>query len=317
MRITNAMLVANFGNSLNKNTSKLDKLQTQVATQKKNFRASDDSIAAGKSMRIRTSLSKVEQYTNNVIEAQEWMGQTESSLDEMNSLLSRIYEQADKGANGTNGAEERIAIANEVEQLTQQILVAANTSFSGRYVFGGANTTQKPFEVKDVSGESVLFYNENNVNDLSQPANAATLESLSSQSLNYQLGLGANMDISFNGIDVMGFGDNNMFAILNNLKNALENNDSEGISASIDLVQGKQEKVLSLLGEVGGKSNRLDFFTSRLETDEYNYKTMLSQVDGIEVEKSIMELKMQEMVFEAAMSVGSKIISKTLVDFIG
>lgn len=316
MRITNGMMVSNFLNNLNKGSNKMNKLQNQMSSGKKLSRASDDPVAASKAMEIRTDLSKVKQYSNNVAESKEWLDQTESSLNELDSMLSRAYELTNNAANGTNGDNERNAIADEIEQLSEQIVNSANTTFKSQSIFGGNNTTGKPFEIKDVAGEKALFYNGQNVNDLDNPANAAQLNKLKSEHVSYEIGFGTNMDISYNGIELLGSGDNNVFSVLNNLVGALRNGDTTAIQNSVDSVKGKQDEIISKIGEIGGKQNRLDSFAKRLSNDEYNYEVIQENTEGIDVEKTIMELKMQEATYEAALSAGSKVIMPTLVDFL-
>lgn len=316
MRITNSMLIKGYIGDLNRNMLLMAKTQKQISSGKKLTRASDDPIAASRAMEVRRNLSKVQQYSNNVIEAKELLGQTESSLNELNSLFARAYELAVTASNGANGEDERDAIKMEIEQIKEQLVVSSNTIFGTKYIFGGTNTTQKPFEVRDVSGEQVLFYNEMNLNDLDDPANADVLDTLRSERVNYEIGFGTFLDITYNGIDVIGYGEDNAFNVLNNFVSALESGDSAAINESIGKIKERHHKIVTLQGETGAKNNRLDFFEKRLESDEFNYINMKESVESVDIDEAILQLKLQETVYEAALAAGSKIITPNLTDFL-
>lgn len=316
MRITNAMMISNYINNLYKSTSKVYKMQNQISSGKRLSRASDDPVAASKAIEIRTNLSRVKQYSNNVIEAGEWLNQTESSLNELNTLLTRAYELTVSASNGANGENELAAIADEIDQINEQIVVCANTTFKSKYIFGGMSTTAKPFEVQVVAGEKVLFYQGQSIYDLADPANADELSKLKSEKIEYDIGYQTSLDVSYNGIDLLGVGEDNIYAILNNLSKALRSGDHATIEESVTLVSDKQGDIVSKLGEIGGKSNRLDFFKTRLGNDEFNYRLIQENTEGIAIEEVIMNLKMQEAVYMAALSAGARIIVPSLADFL-
>ena len=309
MRITNTMTISTYLSNLNRRSSAMNVLQNQMSSGKKLARASDDPIAASKSIEMRANLSKVKQYSANVEEAKELLGQTEGSLSEINELLSRVYELTTSAASDSNGVDERAAIADEVKQLKDQIVSTANTNFKSNYIFGGQNITTKPFEVRDVSGEQVMFYNDANLN-------VDDFSSLKTERTNYEIGFGTSMDISYNGVDLLGSGSNNIYAVLNNLEVALRNGDSSVIRDSVGLVQNKQNDIITLLGEVGGKTNRVDRFKTQLDNDLYNYTSILEDTEGADAAEVSMQLQIQDTAYQAALASGSKLISRTLADFL-
>ena len=64
----------------------------------------------------------------------------EGALDETTNMLQRIRVLAVQSANGTNTAEDRKALQQEVEQLSLEISrIAAQTTFAGGTILDGAN----------------------------------------------------------------------------------------------------------------------------------------------------------------------------------
>ena len=62
MRITNKMMSGNSLANINTNKEYLDKLNNQMATEKKITRPSDDPIVAIRALRLRSNLSEITQY---------------------------------------------------------------------------------------------------------------------------------------------------------------------------------------------------------------------------------------------------------------
>ena len=108
MRITNKMMSNNSMANINSNKTYLDRLNTQMATEKKITRPSDDPIVAIRALRLRSNLSEVTQYYGaNVPDAQSWVSVTQTAIDSTMGMLSTMRSLCDQGANGTNTTSER------------------------------------------------------------------------------------------------------------------------------------------------------------------------------------------------------------------
>lgn len=67
MRITNGMLINNSLSNINNNKSTMDRLNIQLASEKKIQRASDDPITAIRALRFRSTLAEIDQYIDKNI----------------------------------------------------------------------------------------------------------------------------------------------------------------------------------------------------------------------------------------------------------
>jgi flagellar hook-associated protein 3 FlgL len=81
-------------------------------------------------------------------------------------------------------------------------------------------------------------------------------------------------------------------------------------------LSGIQEQVLSMVSDIGGQANRLEFVSDRYELDSINYATVKSNIEDIDTAEVIMHYKTAESVYMAALSTGSKIIQPSLLDFL-
>lgn len=316
MRVTNSMMISQLMKNLNRNLKRMENHQYQLATGKKIVRPSQDPVGITRSLQARTELSKIEQYIKNVEDAKAWLVEAETALDEINSLIVRAYELTVDAANDSKTPEDRQAIAKEIDQLMKQLLEAANSSYAGRSVFGGYNTAEKPFEVREIDGQMFLLYNGEEIANLSDPDSQPDVNVVL-EKIEFEVGAGVKMDIATPGPEVLGTGNDNLYAVFYGLFQALnDGTNTDRISEYIGKLQDQQQHILSQLAEVGGKTNRLDLIKTRLEADELNYTSIKSHVEDVDHEKVIMEFMMAEIVYRSSLAVGARIIQPTLVDFL-
>lgn len=91
MRITNSMIRNNTSNNMSTNKGYVDTLNTQMSTQKKIDRPSDDPVIAIRALRLRSSLSEINQYyEKNIPDAESWLEVTETALKNMESILTDV-----------------------------------------------------------------------------------------------------------------------------------------------------------------------------------------------------------------------------------
>lgn len=146
MRITNKL---NTYNSIN-----------QVQTGMKNLYKSYNQLSSG--LQIRNSYEGAGMYiTNTRLEyeyatlsqiedasklADELMKNTDSTMSEMEKLLTQFKVKVTEAANATQTLASREVIAKELETIRQQIVDLANTSVNGQFLFSGSLTNTKPFD---------------------------------------------------------------------------------------------------------------------------------------------------------------------------
>ena len=96
MRVTNNMITSNTKSNINANKVLVDKYNTQMTTQKKINKPSDDPVIAIRSLRMQTSLSHIDQYlNNNISDANSWLNVTDTAVGlELLSRLREVYPNA-------------------------------------------------------------------------------------------------------------------------------------------------------------------------------------------------------------------------------
>ena len=141
MRVTNNMIMSNTKININGNKTNVNTLNNQMTSQKKISRPSDDPVIAIRALRLRSSLSQINQYyEKNIPDAEAWLDVTETSLTNMKKLLTTIHTQCDSGANGTLTEEDRKTILKQLQSLSDQIYSEGDADYAGRTVFTGYKT---------------------------------------------------------------------------------------------------------------------------------------------------------------------------------
>lgn len=107
-----------------------------------------------------------------------------------------------------------------------------------------------------------------------------------------------------------------MLTDLDNLITGLSTDDNNAIQTALDKLDLHLDRVLTVAGEIGGKTNRVDFIKSRVDENEITFTSLLSKVQDVDMAEAIMYFKNLENVYRASLSVGSKVIQPSLVDFI-
>ena len=144
MRITNNMISSNAKNNINATKVLVDKYNTQMTTQKKISKASDDPVIAIRSLRLSTSLSHINQYVdNNIPDASSWLDVTETALNNMITILTDVRTQCVNGSTDTLTTEDRNVILQSLKSLQDQVYSEGNADYAGRTVFTGYRTSSK------------------------------------------------------------------------------------------------------------------------------------------------------------------------------
>jgi flagellar hook-associated protein 3 FlgL len=304
------MVMDNYLKNLNRNMTSMVDLEYQVSTGKRLNKMSDDPTDAMSVMQYRVKLYKSEQYQQNVDNGLTWLEQTESSAMELNEVLKSAYETALESANDYMTDEDKSASAKVIGQLRDHIMTIGNAQSGDQYVFGGYNTKTAPFTL-DSSG--TLLYNGLDLTDDTNPALVAE----SDTSIEYEMGFNLKMSVSVNGTELLGTGDDNIYTVLDNLYNALSSGASaDEISGYAGQLQDSQSHVLSTLADIGGRVNRLELISNRYDEDNLMYTEMKSKLEDVDQAEAIMNYKMSEYVYNAALQIGSEILQPSLVDFL-
>ncbi|MDR2547558.1 MAG: hypothetical protein LBC96_08695 [Lachnospiraceae bacterium] len=161
MRMTNKIMQNNSLYNINQNKILQDKLSTNMATQKKLTRPSDDPIVAIRALRLRTSVSEITQFRDkNAKDADAWLTVTEDALSTAGAIIggpSGLINQMTKAANKDLTPTDIDSIMQQIKSLSDELYATANVDYAGRYIFTGYRTDTPLSFTKDVLSKNLNY----------------------------------------------------------------------------------------------------------------------------------------------------------------
>ncbi|MCR4441614.1 MAG: flagellar hook-associated protein FlgL [Peptococcaceae bacterium] len=289
MRLTNNVMYSNLKRNLSNNLRSLAEMQDRLTSQRMIRKPSDDPAGTVESLRLASRLRECKQYQSNVQDAVSWLESTDDTLNHLTEILNRAHELTVYAANGTLSREDRSAIADEVQQIIGEVETIANATQGDRYLFGGTNTQQKPYDGGAWNSNTQKIY--------------------------YEIGAGVTLPVNITAQEV--FLEKDLLGTLQSIYDHMVGSDLTSLSGSdLENLQENIDQVLSCRAQAGARLNRLEMATERLQDQELNFMTLQTEVDGLDMALAVVDLKNQESVYQASLAVGARVIMPTLVDFL-
>jgi len=139
------------------------------------------------------------------------------------------------------------------------------------------------------------------------------------EELSVNIGEGTSFDYSISGEAAFtdkGDGNVSVFGILNELKTALENNDSDGIASCLDGLNDASDQISKNISRCGARVNRLEIAKNNMADMDMDLAGLISKVEDADISEIITKLAMKEIVLKASYSVASRIGNLTILDFL-
>ncbi len=285
MRISNAMMAENIKGYLLKHTESLLKTQEQIASGKRINRASDDPIGLGLAMGYRKSISSIQQFNENITNAELHINTVEDILGTVTDLLQEAKDIA-----ADPDRDMRSMLANQVVGIRDQVLQLANSQINGNYAFAGDLTDTPPF-------------------------NAAGVYSGDTGTKDYIIGDGLQINIGSDGSQIFQ-GGSDIFAVLNDLETALNTDDTAGIAAQLPLLEDAIQQLNTTRAVNAGQYKRLEATQNFNERFLVNVQDLLSRTEDTDIAAAAIDLNTQQTAYQSTLATAAKIIQPTLMDFL-
>lgn len=333
MRITSGMMTTKYLKNLNESASQMNYSNEKVTTGRKFFKGSEDPISAIKAYKLRREYRATEMYDTNISDADSFLTIAETNLTQISDNLESVYTSYLKGINGTMTASDREIIAKDLDNVQESILNSLNAKISDRYVFGGTSKDDIPFKLDSTTGE--LLYKGVNVTT----GDSAVLKTLSDEKIYIDLGLGMKFDgnnlntdtvfdISMSGLKFIGYGTNgttsegedipnNLYTLVGKIKDELRSSDFslDEIKPYIESFETQKKEVLVNITDIGAKTKYIDYLKTKNEDNQYNLNEKILDVEYVDTATALIDFKMQEYSYNAALSMGNKILGNSFIDF--
>ena len=301
MRITQRAMAQTSLLGLNTNLAALQKIQQQLTSGKLISRPSDDPTGTNTSMLTRQNLASVNQQARNITDGKTFLDATDSALQNMLDQARRVRDLAVQALNGgAQGASSQQAIATEVSGVQQSLISAANQVVQGRPIFGGVTSGSQAY---DAAGNYVGLGG-----TTTSPAMPLTRQV---------------SDVEAIRVDITGpeaFGDRttgngrDLFSIVGDISAHV--GDTTALTQDLSDLDAVMNQMLAAAADVGTRAARLDTAAQVNSSAQLDLQSKLSDTENVDLPKTIMEMQMQQVGYQAALQVTAKAMQPTLLDFL-
>ena len=323
MRITNASMVRSHLYDTQNNLTNMSKINQQISTGKVINTVSDDPHKAIKIMNINNEIKYTEKYNSNIDETVGWMNNTDGALESTGNLLNEIKETILKVGNGTYSQNEMKSLNADINEKIKQLADTLNSTYGGKYLFGGSSVDDAPITVIENPDGTVKL-------EFSKDKNGQTIPN--TDDLKADISSGINIDYNISVGEILNIKDGNGNTVnlldeinnLSTLMNDIANGDEQtAAKAKETLLNDTKGKIDTLFDHVVNERTSLGVRVSTAEKikelndeDILNIQDVLSKTQDTDVVEKFIELKSAEMIYQASIQVGAKLIQPTILDYI-
>lgn len=250
-------------------------------------------------LQLYTDLGQNAQIQTNLGRIKSEVGTAETILESAIKIVDRAMTLGSQGAGTMQSAEARLILAGDVQSQLEQLVSASRTIVAGRYIFSGDQNQEPAYELN--------LLNANGVTRLLTAPSTRLIQHAS----------GASFAAGKTAMEVFdSLAPNNVFAAVNGLRTALENNDQAGIDASLSALRAAGDHLNIELGFYGTVQNNIDEaldFSAQLDV---RLKTELSSRRDADITAAILELEQGKTQQQAAFTARAELPRTSLFDFL-
>lgn len=274
--------------------------QREITTGLRINTVSDDPSQITPLLETRAQLDNVTQINSNLGRVKNEVDTAESSLQAAVTLIERAQTLGTQGQSSFADAQGRTVAATELGGILQQLVSVSNTNVDGRYIFSG-DSDQKAAYTIDLT----------QTNPISGYAGSATTRQVQHPD-------GSLFSVSKTARDLFDSSNpqTNVFQSINNLRQALLNNDQTGITAALSSVGAADSYLNGQLAFYGGVQNRVSNATGYGASLETRLNVQLSGIQDADLTKAITEFQQANVNQQAALEARAKVPHTSLFDYL-
>jgi flagellar hook-associated protein 3 FlgL len=214
------------------------------------------------------------------------------TLRSMLDQVGRIRELAVQSVNALNQSPAaREAIATEIEQLRSNLVDGANTTYLGRPVFGGL------------------------VNGSAAYDDAGTFVGVPG-AVQRTIGKDIKVAVNLDGPDAFGPNGASLFDTLTALADSVRAGTLPTTQTELAALDTARNRMTSALADVGTRTNRLERAGQAAKDAVFDLTSSLSEIENVDLARATMDLKMQEVAYQAALASTARLVQPSLADFL-
>ncbi len=300
MRISDSMIAGTLVAQLSRASERLFRLQEQVASGLAFRTPSQDPVGAVRAASLRGGIAELSRYHQNCDDASARLHLTEVSLA---NIVTSLREARDAGLSMSPFDQAaNNALANHVHELIAGIVGEANRATEGRYLFAGYQSLTKPLIENPLEIPPYLYQGDRG-------------------DVLFQLGRGVTIVGNLDAAEVLNLDGavdparDDALETLRTLELALRTSDRDAVTESLSAIEWHFDRVVARRAEVGARVQHVELATGRLEDGIRTLRTLLSEVQDADITQAIIDLRSQEITYQAAAAASSALHRASLLDY--
>ena len=145
MRVTEKMIFETTMAQTGRSRQNLEQAQNEVATGTRVQHPGDDPVAAGLSIGHTVDKARFQSVGQAAQRAADELNAADTALDGITTAVNRVLQIGTQFGNDSYSSADRSTASVEVDGLYQETISYLNTTYGGRYIFGGFKDDAPPF----------------------------------------------------------------------------------------------------------------------------------------------------------------------------
>lgn len=286
-RVTQRSLSDTTLRGLQSNITALQKLQNALSSGHRISQPSDDPSGTASAMLLSSQKAADDQYLRNIGFGQSRLNVTDSALQSLSTQLQFARNLLVQSRNASLNTDSLTALSQQVTQIRAEVVDLYNTRYLDRPVFGG--TAMGSYAVDPATGGY-----------LGDDAPVSTRVSSDS-----------TVRVDVKGTDA---GADTVPGVLDQLATNIAT--TGATDADLTALDDALSKVSQALGDVGARELRVNNAATLVTGHQAMLTDRISQNVDIDLPETIMKLQTQQVAYESALGAASRILQKSLVDFL-
>jgi flagellar hook-associated protein 3 FlgL len=289
-RVTDQMILAHSQANLQTQLQQLSDLQDQASSQRAITKPSDNPTGIAMSLALKRQQAVNAQYAGNAQDANNWLTAVSAALGSSVNALQSVRSLVVGAGDPTLSATAKASIVSQLRGLKSELLSQANTSYLGRQVFAGNSDAGAAFD----------------------PTGAYT--GAPGSPVSRSIGATSTVAVSGDGAATYGTGSGSVFALIDSIVVGIQS--GTDVTGQLTAIDSRISIFSTQQSAVAANYNQVHEAQAALTAQAASLTSQRSDVDGVDLTKTLVELSAQQNAYQAALGVTSKALQPTLMSFL-
>ena len=297
MRITFNSQYQDAAAALEKASARLHETQRRVSSGQRISRPSDDPTAAATALAERSAIGQVDQYTRASDSVASRLAVVDTVLSDVVAKLTAAQSVATAARGTTLTAAQRDALAQQLDGIRSALVDDMNATLHGRYLFGGAAVTTKPYAVTPPATVAAYVGSPNEVRaDVSGDR---------------------SVTIAFDGQAItQGSDTQDLFATLDQLITDITAGDNDALGTGLTALQRAFDRATAAQTRVGNDLAMIESQKLRLQQMKLSGSERLEKLEQVDMAEAITQMQHADAAYRASLGAIGTVSRTSLMDYL-